>query len=404
MLLALGVAIGAAFTAAGPPLGSDYPGPSWVGVNAAGPSIEALARGDLAAFAAEQPMMGAFSLVLRAPFVALAGALGGELLAEYRFGAFICVLALGVLGLYLARLVAGERPWLIRILVVGLVMGGPMTFKALFWGHPEELLAAALAVAAVLLAPRRPLVAAVLLGCAVATKQWALLAVVPVVAVAAPEWRLRMLLLAGGVAAAWTAPMAIGDFDRFLDQNRAAGSPGKGVTPSSLWWVFGDVVSTQPGETGEVVENYAIPTWMIRASGPLAIAVAAALSVMFWRRRRDYGPADALTLLALLMLIRCILDPMTISYHHAPFYAALAAAEVLRTRALPVLTLGTAGVLVLVSELAAHPNLLNAVYLAWALPMVLLLVLSLLRARIAQRFALGRAMGAAGFEPATSRV
>ena len=124
----LGIALAAAFVSAGPPLGVDYAGPSWIGTNAAGPSIEALAHGRLHAFFAEQPMMGAFSLVLRAPFLAFADLLGGKLLMEYRLGAFPCVLALGGLGLVLARRVADGRPWYERLLVVLLVMAGPPTF------------------------------------------------------------------------------------------------------------------------------------------------------------------------------------------------------------------------------------------------------------------------------------
>ena len=47
MAVAFAISVAAALICAGPPLGADYPGPSWVGNNAAGPSIEALARGDL---------------------------------------------------------------------------------------------------------------------------------------------------------------------------------------------------------------------------------------------------------------------------------------------------------------------------------------------------------------------
>jgi hypothetical protein len=381
-LCAASVAVAAALISAGTALGVDYTGPSEIGKNAAGPSIAALARGDLAGFFAEQPMMGGFSLLLRAPFAALGSAFSDKLLLEYRVGAFPCVLALGLLGLAVARRIGGERPWAARLVAVGLVMAGPMTFKALFWGHPEELLAAALAAGAVLAAPRRPLAAAALLGSAIATKQWALLAVVPVLASVAPDRRLRVLFAAGGVAALWTAPMAIGDLGRFLDQNHAAGHAGAGVTPSSLWWQFGDVVNVQPGLDGGEVRNYAMPMWLTRIAEPLTVAVAVALSFMFWRRRRGYDAADALTLLALLMLVRCILDPMTVSYHHAPFYTALAAAEVLRTRRMPVLTVAVAGLLIATSSLASSPDLLNAFYLAWALPLSGLLGAALFAPRL----------------------
>ena len=361
--------VASALIAAGPPLGVDYPGPPDVGNNAAGPSIAALARGDLDTFFSEAPMMGGFSLLLRAPFVALGSLFSDKLLLEYRIGAFPCVLALGLLGLALARRIGGERPWAARVVLIGLVMAGPMTFKALFWGHPEELLATALAVGAILAAPRRPLAAAALVGCAIATKQWALLAIVPVLAATAPERRVRLLLGAGAVAALCSAPMAIGDMDRFLTQNHSASQAGAGVTPGSIWWQFGEVVNVQAGLDGGEVKNYAMPMWMSKAAEPLVIAIAAALSVLFWRRRRGYDTADALTLFALVMLLRCYLDPMSVSYHHAPFYTALAAAETLRFRRMPVLTIAVAGLMMVTSALATSPDLMNAVYLAWALPM-----------------------------------
>jgi len=79
-------------------------------------------------------------------------------------------------------------------IVTGLAVINPVTFRALHWGHPEELLTAALCVGAVLAALRnRQIVAAVLLGLALASKQWAVLAVLPVL-LAAED---RQLLIGG---------------------------------------------------------------------------------------------------------------------------------------------------------------------------------------------------------------
>jgi hypothetical protein len=383
LLSVAAIVVASGLISAGTTLGVDYSNPSVVGQNVAGPSVEALARLDFKAFVAEQPIMGTVSLVLRAPFVALAGVFGGGMLLEYRLGSFACVVALGLLALVLAQRIEGENPWPARVLTAGLVLAGPMTFKALFWGHPEELLAAALAVGAVLVAGRRPVIAAIMLGSAIATKQWAILAIVPVLVTAAPQYRLRLLFGAGALAALWFAPMAIGDFERFMAQNKANGSSGPGVTPTSVWWVFGDVVGSQPGLKGEEqVDIHALPHVLSKLSEPLAIGATFGLSILFWFRRRSFELADALTLLALLMLVRCVLDPLAISYHHLPFYVALAAAEVVRTRHLPVLTLVTAGVLLLTSELAGMPNLQNAVYLAWTVPLATYLGLSLFAPRV----------------------
>lgn len=388
------ILVAAGLISAGTPLGVDYANPSRIGENVAGPSVEALARGDLHAFFAEQPIMGAVSLVLRAPFVALADAVGGGLLMQYRLGSFPCVVALGLLGWALARRIEGEDRWPLRLLVGGLVIGGPLTFKSLFWGHPEELLAVALSVGAVLVAGRRPAIAAIMLGCAIATKQWAILAIVPVLVAAAPEFRLRVLFGAGAVAALWFAPMALGDLDRFWAQNHANGSSGPGVTPSSVWWVFGDVVGTTTGIRGSEVPVYALPPIYSKISEPLAVIATFGLSGLFWFRRRSFEMADALALLALVMLVRCMLDPLAISYHHLPFYVALAASEVVRTRALPVLTLITGGVLYVTSELASMPNLQNGVYLAWSLPLAVYLGLSLFAPRVLESVRLRSAAAA----------
>src|SRR5690349_15259577 len=156
-------------------------------------AIDALVRGDLDAFFANQPLMGSFSLLVRAPFVW--PVFHGSLDAVYFAGALPCLLATVVLGLALARLVAERgQPAAVQGLVAGLAVINPVTFRALHWGHPEELLAAALCVGAVLAALReRELLAGLLLGLAVATKQWALIAVLPTLLATSQR---RVLLLA----------------------------------------------------------------------------------------------------------------------------------------------------------------------------------------------------------------
>jgi hypothetical protein len=80
-----------------------------------------------------------------------------------------------------------------------------------------------------------------------------------------------------------------------------------------------------------------------------------------------------LQLLALLLLVRCVLDPQTFSYHHVPFLIALATFEALRRRGVPVVSLISAGALWFISRFVADnpdPDLFNFAYLAWALPTV----------------------------------
>src|SRR3954447_18522125 len=93
--LALALSLSAALVLAAGQLG-DYP-------SDAGPALNALAHGHLGRFFELQPLMGLVSVVLRAPFVALAHGTGASELGAYQAGAFPCMLALALAGLALAR-------------------------------------------------------------------------------------------------------------------------------------------------------------------------------------------------------------------------------------------------------------------------------------------------------------
>src|SRR3954468_23820785 len=91
-------AVVCAFVAYGSPLGVDYLAPPchpYICDDAA-PAIDALAAGHPHGFFSEQPPMGSFSLLVRAPFAAAAKAAGGHERAMYRPGAFACLMALGL--------------------------------------------------------------------------------------------------------------------------------------------------------------------------------------------------------------------------------------------------------------------------------------------------------------------
>src|SRR5204863_3267863 len=143
------------------------------------PGIQALLHGGWTELSA-QPLMGPVSLMVRAPLVALVQALGPDQLMAYRIGAIPCLFAAALLGLYFWLRLEG-RPIELRLLVAGLCVVNPLTFNAMRTGHPEDVLAGALCVGAVLVAGEgHRWWAMVLLGLAVATKQWALLAALPV--------------------------------------------------------------------------------------------------------------------------------------------------------------------------------------------------------------------------------
>jgi hypothetical protein len=108
--------------------------------------------------------------------------------------------------------------------------------------------------------------------------------------------------------------------------------------------------------------------------------VTALLSLLFWRRRKERDAAAIFQLVALIFLLRCMLDPVTNDYYHAPFLASLALYEGFAKRSLPVLTLlVTAAFLPRFGLDVAAFDRANAFYLAWSIPLATWLALSLFR-------------------------
>jgi hypothetical protein len=394
--LALGIALAvlaAALVALWSPSGMDYLAPSCVNsvCDDAGPSIDALSHGDLREFFAEQPPMGSFSLLLRTPPAVVSNLADGNDLVVYRSGVFICVLAAGLLAVFLAMsMIRRGRPWTIWALVAAAIVVNPLTYQAAYWGHPEEVLAAALTVGALIASGRRRwLLGGLMLGAALATKQWAALAVVPALIAAPAGTRVRLALTAAALAAALTVPMLAADPDRFQaaqEMVSSASSYTNTVTATNLWWPFASK-STDEGIDGfgqtTTITQYSLPDDVGRVLHLGVIAVALALSLLYARRRGRNNPDDVLQLVALLFLLRCVLDPLTFSYHHVPFLIALISFEALR-RPVPVLSAVAIGALLLMNEVVVplgEPVLINAFYLAWTIPLAGAMALSLFAPR-----------------------
>jgi glycosyl transferase family 87 len=383
VIAALGVA---ALVAARAPLGIDYSGPVHPACDCPGGSIRALAHGDLHGFVRGQPVMGPVSLLVRAPFAALGlHVADGSELTLYRFGVFPCLLAAGLLGVFLfRRMRERRRAALACLLIPVLVAFNPLTTRALKFGHPEEILAAALTVAAVLAATRkRPLLAGFLLGAAIATKQWALMAALPV-AFADREQLWRALSAAAATAAVFIAPVALGDLHRFVELNHGAGVVGAGAMPTNIWFGFGHNVPITLGPNGSSTPPREISQAIGSLSHPLILLVAAALALAWWRRSRTANPEDALLLVALIMLSRCLLDPLTNSYYHLPFLVSLAAWEGLRREGAPVLTVAASvclGLTISMANSGISLDYVNRFYLLWTLPFAALIALLVYRPR-----------------------
>jgi hypothetical protein len=142
--------------------------------------------------------------------------------------------------------------------------------------------------------------------------------------------------------------------------------------PWQVWWPLGDV--TNAGVNGGFhAGGRAAPAWLQQLAHPLIAVLVVPFSLLYRRRNGREGAGErVLALLALLFLLRCVLDPWNTVYYELPFLLALLCWEALcRPSRPPVLTLGaTAAVWVTFVVLRdRHPDLLCAAMLAWSLPL-----------------------------------
>jgi hypothetical protein len=339
----------------------------------AAPALKALTGGDVSSFLDKAPAYGG-SLILRGPFALVASWLGGGELAVYRAVSIPCLLAVAILALVLAdRMLRAGRSRAACLLVIALAAANPVTMRALDAGHPEELLTAALAIGAVLAAAReRTLTAAVLLGLAIGSKAWAVLAIGPVL-LALPGRRLLALAVAGAVCAILVGPLMLaGSGGAVVHGARQTGGI---FNPWQVWWPLGDVTNVGFGGSFHAGAR-AAPTWLQPLTHPLIALLVIPLSLLYARCRRYASTAQpaehVLGLLALLLLLRCLLDPWNTAYYQLPFLLALLSWEALcRPARPPVLTLAATAAtwVTFVSLRAANPDLLCAAMLVWSLPL-----------------------------------
>jgi hypothetical protein len=323
-----------AFTAEG--LG-DYP------VDA-GPSVHALSHGHVSTFLSLHPDMGPVSILLRAPFALLGG---GDQLAVYQWGSLPCVFAAGLLGLYLAGLARRRGAGVIaQAALAGVCLLNPLTFAALELGHPEEILTAALVVGAVSVASEGHRGrAALLLGLAIASKQWAVIAILPVL-MALPAGRRRVGLGAAGIAAALIVPTLLADPHHYFETQRSLALDSGYTGQWSVWFPFSDLSSNYVPAFEASGHTYYAPELVARYAHPFIVLLAVAAPLALAWRRHDFhlSGADAMAMLALLALARCLLDPVDNLYYHAPLLLTLAGWDAFASRGLPLRVLAAAAI------------------------------------------------------------
>lgn len=333
----------------------------------AGPVIDSLIHGKLGDFLGGRPLMGPLSLLLRAPFAALSLISGGGdkvdmYDAAYRFGVFPCALFGGALGLTLFALAErlGRSP-LVKYGALIVCTINPLTVKALTYGHPEEIIGGALLVGAMLAAIyERALMASILLAAAIATKQWAILGL-PAVLIVLPWQKVRRpLIVLAGVGLLILIPIVAADPGSFVRVNSHLLDVRTGnVLPTSVWWPF----TSATGASGGIVHHS--PDLIGLGAHPLIIVLSLALPLALRKYVRRDVLTRALPLLALVLLIRCMFDPVDNSYYHLPFYLALIAADVVAGSLAPALVATAAFVLII--DLPTHPTAQALIYIIWSL-------------------------------------
>ncbi|MHB8690846.1 MAG: hypothetical protein ACYDHH_06330 [Solirubrobacteraceae bacterium] len=350
----------------------DYAAHSPVNGDNAGPAIDALVHGHLATMASQQPLMGLTSLILRAPFAALGGALGAGPGLVYGLGALACLLPLILLGAWMVGRPAPLERRFGALIAAGIIVAGPATVEAVRVGHPEELLAAVLATTAVLAAVRgRPGWAWPLLGMAVGTKQWALLAA-PCVLLALPDRRIAVAVKAGALALALSATLPLVDPAAFT---RAASSVGsvRFANPFGIWWPFGTPIGAA-GHSAFAPTAHLLPFGLPRSEAAAAglVLVIAALWLYRSRSAERKLTIDPLALLALLGLARCVTDPDPLQYYFVAVLIPLAVWETVMLGRLPLLTAAAAGAVAILARglvgSGAHftPVVLSALSIGWS--------------------------------------
>ncbi len=302
------------------------------------PAYGALTSGHVWTFLQLAPAYGG-SLELRAPFALLPGLWGGGEVSVYQSVSIACLIAAAVFAVWLlARMRTLGHGRLARATAMAVCVANPVTLYALQLGHAEELLGAVLCVAAVLAAQHgRAGWAGVLLGLAIANKQWGLLAIGPVL-VALPEHRVRALLYAGAIAVAFYVPLWLPSLIGRSGTGAAVAQAGGGTIfqPWQLWWFLGSHGHTVVGSFGVLKPGYRTPpAWIANIPHPLIIALAVPATALAWLR----GRRDALLLLAFLFALRFALDTWDTVYYPLPFILALLAWEIEHRRRPPVLAL-----------------------------------------------------------------
>lgn len=338
------------------------------------PAFLALQHGHFGTFLDLAPAYGG-SLLLRAPLLLLPGASGASHGALFRLLSMPGLLALVAFGLVLwhEALSAGARrntAWAALLLASFNLLAIP----GLQTGHSEELLAAVICAGAALLVARgqRAVLGGLLIGIAIACKPWAVVAVPPMLMMLQAR-RPHFLAAAGGAAAVILAPFLLRNGQSVTLTTDVAQHAGTIFKPWQLWWFLGH---HEPGQVYRVP-----PSWLSSISHPAVVLAPLALMAARPRLLRGRPWQDGLLLLAVVLLLRCMLDTWDNHYYLLPAVLVLGLWEINAFGRGPRLAWAVTAVAFLFESVLRKtvPGDAQAViFLLWALPVTSLLALRLL--------------------------
>jgi hypothetical protein len=194
-----------------------------------------------------------------------------------------------------------------------------------------------------------------------------------------------------GVGALLTVPLLIVDAGSLVKVFRGmADLRGSYVFPGDIWYPFAPDLSAQRA-AHSMIGLKQMPDWLGLIARPLIVTMGLALPLLFARRVAADPQGRGLALLALVMLLRCALDPADNGYYHVPFFLALLAADGLSGGRFYA-TAAAFVVLQLPTTVQPSSEDLNAFYISWSIPFAIYLAgraygldwIALLRTRVAR--------------------
>ena len=202
------------------------------------------------------------------------------------------------------------------------------------------MLTASLAIGAILAAGegRAPLTA-VLAGSAIASKQWAVLILVPAILLLEKD-RIRVLALSGAVAMLAWLPMIVGNLVAFRHALRYVSHPQPVVTLYT--WLYplsprGSVTVRNIFGDSRTFDAHQLLGVEATLARPLITLLGVAIPLLVWRRGSRRASVEQMLLASALVLVcRCALDPGSMAYYHFPLLLILLAYDAVAGRRVPI--------------------------------------------------------------------